>query len=175
MLHVNDTAPKISTTDIFNTPVNLENYRGKKVLITFFRFSLCPFCNLRLHTLIKEYDEMGIEMIAFFESSQENMLKHLTHHKAPFSLISDKKSQFYHAYQINKSFFGMIKGMLTRPLEMMRGVYYGKFPFTIDGSMQRMPAEFLLDENGIIKLAYYAKDEGDHLDINVIKTFAKEK
>ncbi len=80
MLHVNDTAPKISTTDIFNTPVNLENYRGKKVLITFFRFSLCPFCNLQLHTLIKEYNEMGIEMIAFF---------------------------------------GMIKGVLTRPLEMM--------------------------------------------------------
>ena len=31
--------------------------RGKKSLITFYRFAQCPFCNLRINEFVKRYDE----------------------------------------------------------------------------------------------------------------------
>ena len=41
------------------------------------------------------------------------------------------------------------------------------------GNITTMPADFLIDRNGIIQEAYYAKDEGDHLDFETIREFSK--
>ena len=32
-------------------------------------------------------------------------------------------------------------------------------------------ADFIIDEEGMVLVAYYAKDEGDHLDIDKIKQY----
>ena len=37
-----------------------------------------------------------------------------------------------------------------------------------------LPADFLVDENGTIQVAWYGKDEGDHLPINDIKAFSQK-
>jgi len=37
-----------------------------------------------------------------------------------------------------------------------------------------MPTDFLVDERGIIQVAHYGKDEGDHLSFEQIKAFALE-
>ena len=44
----------------------------------------------------------------------------------------------------------------------------GYLPTTIKGSMTTMPADFLIDKNGIIQKAYYGSDEGDHLPLEEI-------
>ena len=33
--------------------------KGKKTLLTFYRFATCPFCNLRIHEIINRYEELG--------------------------------------------------------------------------------------------------------------------
>ena len=37
--------------DIFT----IENIKGKKTLLTFYRFATCPFCNLRIFELNERY------------------------------------------------------------------------------------------------------------------------
>jgi len=170
----NSPAPQIKTKDILGNAFDLESYRGQKIMVSFFRFSTCPFCNLRIHTLSIRYEELGIKIVAIFESSNENLNKHLSHYELPFPIISDTEGKYYKSYGLNKSVYGMFKGMLTRPIEMIRGMSKGSIPFVIDGSPLRMPADFLIDEHGIIKELMYARDEGEHMDLEIIKAFVGE-
>lgn len=68
---------------------------------------------------------------------------------------------------------GMFKGMLTRMPSLLRAMFVnGYVPWLIKGSMTTMPADFLVDENGVIQTAYYGKDEGDHLPFERVKAFS---
>ena len=53
-------------------------------------------------------------------------------------------------------------------------IAHGYWPFTIKGSITSMPADFLVDRSGVIRVAYYGRDEGDHLDFEKVKRFATD-
>ncbi|PHR55111.1 MAG: hypothetical protein COA44_11305 [Arcobacter sp.] len=74
---------------------DLESYKGQKIMVSFFRFYTCPFCNLRIHTLSAQYEKLGIKIVAIFESSNENLNKHLSHYELPFPVLSDAEGVFY--------------------------------------------------------------------------------
>ena len=38
--------------------------------------------------------------------------------------------------------------------------------------MTTMPADLLVDENGVIQVAHYGRDEGDHLDFETVRAFS---
>jgi hypothetical protein len=38
--------------------------------------------------------------------------------------------------------------------------------------MITMPADFLINEQGIIETAFYGQDEGDHLPFGIVKDFS---
>lgn len=46
-------APDFEMQDINGKPIWLSDYRGKKIVLGFFRNVNCPFCNLRVHELMK--------------------------------------------------------------------------------------------------------------------------
>ena len=163
-----DIAPYISLVDINNQKFELKNYRGKKVLITFYRFASCPFCNLRIHNIVQNYERYKehFEIVAIFESDLNMLQKQMQKYDSPFRIMSDRKRLYYDAYNIEKSFIGMIKGMLFRMPSLFKSMFMGNIPLNIDSSILTMPADFLINEDGIIDIAYYAKDEGDHLDLD---------
>ena len=39
--------------------ISVSTKKGKKTLLTFYRFATCPFCNLRIHEIINRYEELG--------------------------------------------------------------------------------------------------------------------
>lgn len=152
-----------------------ETLKGKRYMISFFRFASCPFCNLRVHDLVKRFDELGKEftIVAIFDSSLDNLQQHAQRHKSPFPILADENNDYYRQYGIKYSILGMLKGMFMRFPSLMKAMFvHGYFPLRIKGRMTTMPADFLVDENGVIKTAYYGKDEGDHLSFDVIKQFA---
>jgi len=165
-----DIAPEISLIDINGLPFNLETLKGKKVLLTFYRFAQCPFCNLRIHDIIKNYDEYKehFEVIAIFESKHETLKKKMDTYDSPFRIMADRERRYYKSYGVGKSFCGMLKGMFFRMPSMILSMFRGNIPLYVDSSPLRMPADFLIDEDGKIEIAYYGKDEGDHLDIDSI-------
>lgn len=76
-------APIFTTKDCFNRPLALEDYRGKRLLLSFFRYASCVFCNLRVHLLIRHYPALhdrGLEMVAVFQSPPHSIRKYVGDH-----------------------------------------------------------------------------------------------
>lgn len=92
-LQTDITAPVFNLKDIFGRMIDLNNYRDRRVFIGFFRHAGCPFCNLRVHALTKVHEELsakGLEMIFFFESKENILLKSIFHKEvSPIPLIAD--------------------------------------------------------------------------------------
>jgi len=152
-----------------------ESLKGKPFMLSFFRFASCPFCNLRVNELVRRFDEFGDEftIIAIFDSPLDNLTRHTKGHKSPFPILADESNKYYKEYGIEHSFFGMLKGMFLRMPTLFKGMLKGYIPLIIKGSMTTMPADFLIDREGNIKVAYYGKDEGDHLSFDKIKAFSR--
>lgn len=170
MLLKNDNAIDFSVLDYLGNQVTLSDYKGKKVLVTFFRGSACPFCNMRVRELINNYpkfEEKGIVIIAFFTSSKEEISEYAGKQNAPFSIISDPTLKFYTKYGVEQSKWAMFKTMLN-PIKMVNMMTSGFFNLKSSKDKPIVPADFLIDEHQIIQKAYYGSDFGDHINIQKI-------
>ena len=70
---------------------HLSSLAGKPYLLSFFRFASCPFCNLRMHELVKRFDELGgdFTVVAVFDSPLDNLREHAERHHTPFPVLAD--------------------------------------------------------------------------------------
>ncbi len=170
-----DRITPVSLPAIDGTLFNTDSLQGKAYMLSFFRFASCPFCNLRMHELVTKFDQLpsGFTIVAVFDSPLDNLQQHADRHHAPFPVLADENGGYYELYDIEHSLPGVLKGMIFRMPRLMYGMFgKGYVPLKIKGSMTTMPADFLVDEDGIIRKAYYGSDEGDHLPFDQIKEFA---
>ncbi len=164
-------AKLFSVTDFEGNNINLEDYKEKKLLLSFFRYASCALCNLRISQLIQEYDalkEKGLFIIAFFQSSMESMEQYVGKQEVPFPLIPDPERKIYKLFGVEKSWIKFIKGGLTKTLNKAhkKGFKTGKR----EGQVNLVPADFLI-ENLVIKRAYYGNSIADHLPLKEIYQF----
>ncbi|GAA5036957.1 hypothetical protein GCM10011506_32760 [Marivirga lumbricoides] len=174
-------APIFNEKDIFGRKINLEEYRNKKILIAFFRHAGCPFCNLRVHALTKVHQELkaeGLEMIFFFESKENVLLRSIFHKEvSPIPLISDPNKTWYDAYGLESSTSKSTISHITSFVQTAFKAKMAGLPMhtMADGeSINTIPAEFLLDKDLKIKKVHYSNSLSDRLDINLIKQFAQD-
>ena len=170
-----DAVIRIKLPALQNGNFDLDRLKGKPFMLSFFRFASCPFCNLRMHELVTRFDELpkDFTIVAVFDSPLDNLQRHAGKHQAPFPVLADKDNRYYKLYGIQHSIFGVLKGMFLRMPRLLHAMFVkGYVPLIIKGSMTTMPADFLVDEQGIIRVAYYGKDEGDHLPFEQIKAFS---
>ena len=149
---------------------------GRRYLLSFFRFASCPVCNMRLHQLGRNFGEFGPDftIVAVFDSPLDNLRSHATRHSAPFPILADEHNTYYREFAIEHSLRGVLIGMLTRLPTLLRGMFiHGYLPHVVKGRLTTMPADFLVDENGVIRVAHYGRDEGDHLPLDTIREFAR--
>lgn len=173
-----DSVVNIKLPSIDGSTFDLDSMKGKPFMLSFFRFASCPFCNLRMHELVKRIDELPDDfgIVAVFDSSLENLQQHANKHGSPFPVLADAENQYHKLYGISHSMFGVLKGMFLRMPQLLYAICIkGYLPLKIKGSMITMPADFLVDKQGIIHVAYYGKDEGDHLPFEQVKNFATRK
>jgi len=170
-------APDFNLTDISGAEFNLAKLKGKRYLLTFYRFASCPFCNLRLHNIINEYEKFGnnFEVIGVFDSSLENLQSYATRHQAPFPVLADENNKIHRLYHVEHSILGVVKGIIFRFPALMISMFKGYIPWRIKGDITGMPADFLIDEKGIVQAAYYGKDEGAHIPLHQVKQFAQRR
>lgn len=153
----------------------LEQIAGKRFMLSFFRFAACPFCNLRIHELVSRFDEFGdnFTVVAVFDSSPENLRRHAERHHAPFPILADEHNVYYREYGIERSLARTVKGVAMRLPSVVHAMFgKGYWPTSFGGKLTTMPANFLVDEQRIIRVAHYGKDEADHLPIEQVKAFS---
>ena len=176
IVELNVAAPAFNLIDIFDRTIDLRNYKGKKVFIGFFRHAGCPFCNLRVHNLMKirgKLLEMNMEMIFFFESKKDLMLQSIFHKEvSPVPLIADPEKKWYSIYGIENSPLKSSMSHLTSFIQTAISAKRKKLPIHLMASgesFSTIPAEFLLDENLVIRKIHYAPRNVGRIAIKVIE------
>jgi peroxiredoxin Q/BCP len=171
-------APIFKINDIYGRLIDLESYQGRKVLIGFFRHAGCPFCNLRVHALSKAYAELkskGLDMIFFFESKESVILRSSFHQGvSPIPIISDPGKVWYQAYGLETSLLKSTISHLTTFVQTAWKAQTENVPLHVMASgesFSTMPAEFLLDENLIIRKVHYSDRLTDRLALTEIAKF----
>ncbi len=179
VVELNVAAPSFNLIDIFDREIDLKNYKGKKVFVGFFRHAGCPFCNLRVHSLMKIREQLlakNMEMIFFFESKKELMLQSIFHKEvSPVPLVADPERKWYSIYGIENSLMKSSMSHLTSFIQTAISAKRKKLPIHMMASgesFSTIPAEFLLDENLIIRKIHYAKNLNDRMSIDMILDFA---
>jgi peroxiredoxin Q/BCP len=171
-------APTFQTVDHCGNPISFDNYRGRKVLLTFMRFSACALCNLRVHHFINRYPDwqrQGMDVIAFFESPEANMRTYVGTQNAPFPLVADPKAQLYDLYGVETSEEKVRMTMADANTKMFaEAAIAAGFALTPEegSNFNRIPADFLIDKSGIVQLAHYSRIITDHLPLEEIDCFA---
>jgi thioredoxin-dependent peroxiredoxin len=169
-----ETAKPFQVEDIHGQPIALQDYAGKKLLLGFFRHAACPLCNLRVHQLIQSYPTLqanGINIVAFFESSKDQILQYVGTQNAPFPIIADPTLEIYKLYGVESSVLGMLRGMF-RISDFSAAASKKLMFFNPHNDIALLPADFLINPDSTIHTAYYGRDIGDHLDLSAVYAFA---
>jgi len=171
-------APLFQVTDQHGKRVSLEQYRGRKVLISFFRYSACALCNLRIQHFIERYpawQRQSLDIIAFFESPEINLQAYVGKQNPPFPLIADPSAVIYDQYGVESS-EEKVQNTLADPSikDVIAEVEAAGYKLTTEegSNFYRMPAEFLVDEDGIIRICHYSQVVTEHLPFHTIDLFA---
>ena len=173
-LKPDDVAPDFSLTDVFGVPVRLRDYRGSRLMLSFYRYSSCPLCNLRVHRLIQQHERFargGLRMLAVFHSPSDSIRKYVGKQDTPFPIVGDPDKTLYARYGVESSLKAVARAAITRLADAGRAMSTGFLPGSIDGDKALVPADFLIDEAGTVRVAYYGRDIGDHLPLERIESF----
>ncbi len=170
-IHAPAKTPPINLLDITGQPVQIGN--GRKLLLSLFREANCPFCNFRVYDLTNNHPNLaslGLDIVAVFKSDLEDINKFVAQRPRPFRIVADPEGKAHHAFSASTSTRGKIKAMMLRMAAMMSGMRMTGLRGIATGN--QMPADFLIDENGIVVETYYGHDAGDHIPIERIESFA---
>jgi thioredoxin-dependent peroxiredoxin len=171
-LTTNEQAPDFITTDVFGNVIHLKKLRGQKVYLGFKRNAGCPVCNLRVHELLKKSDyfvQNNIKVILIYESTVSKMQEYLTEKSYPFYFVADPQNKLYTLYAVERSYGKLFKSLLHGLVAKARsGSKLFKEPIKQDGHMQTIPSEFLIGEDGKLKIVHYGNFIGDHMPIELI-------
>jgi thioredoxin-dependent peroxiredoxin len=170
-LQAGQTAPDFLRPDISGTMIRPNDYRGRYLLLSFYRYASCPFCNLRVHELMQhltEFDRRGLSLVAVFQSAREGIREHVGKQRPPFPIIPDPGHDIYRRYGVETSLPGLLLGLTLRLGKALRAMARGFLPGRMEGSITLVPADFLIGPDGSILLAYYGKDISDHLPVGII-------
>ena len=111
----------------------------------------------------------GLQVIAFFHSSLENVRQQFAEHPVPYPIIADPNLVQYRAYGIERSLWRLLFSWLRLPT-MLSIIRHGLFTRAADSDPFMLPADFLIGPDLQIKIAHYGRDWGDHLSLRAVRT-----
>ena len=170
-----DEAPQFTLPAIDGSNFNMADMKGKRVILTFFRFSTCPLCNMRIRRIIQRWNEFSKDavMVAVFDAKVGELQKRMKKHDAPFVVVADETYEQFNKNGVKKSFFKFMWGALRSPLTLLQATLRGYVPLTLSISkLSTIPVDILIDEEGKVVEAHYCKDTADHLPLERMIAFS---
>jgi len=164
-------APVLELSDIHGKPIVIGR-AGRRTLLCFFRDPACPFCNYRIYELTQNHATLaglGLEIVTVFNATPEDVKRFVARHPRPFRIAADPSAQAYAAYGIERSTWRKLKGILTRIPTLLKGLRIVRLAGLDTSNL--MPADFLIDEHGVIAETWYGADAGDRIPIERIERF----
>lgn len=174
-LQPGDDAPLFTATHPDGRSISLADFRGAPLWLALFRYAACPFCSFRVHRLVREYSRItsaGLKILAAFPSPPKRLEKYVQRYKPEFDIVADPQEDIYQLYHAETSWTGMLLAGVNLPNVARVMAHAPNNPLAIDGPVQRMPSEFLLDRDLKIVIAHYGKAPDDGIDIDAAIAWA---
>jgi peroxiredoxin Q/BCP len=144
MVKEGTTAPSFKTTDANGEPVNLKDFRGKKVVLYFYPKDDTPGCTKEacsFRDAFSKFTKQGITILGVSPDSEKSHQKFTAKYNLPFTLLADTDHSIADAYGV-----------------------YGEKKFMGRTYMGIHRTTFLIDEKGKIKKVFEKVKPEDHAD-----------
>jgi peroxiredoxin len=164
-------APALDLFDIYGQPIAIGG-TGRRTLLSFFRDAACPFCNFRIYELTHHHASLaalGLDIVAVFGSTQNEVLRFVARHPRPFRVAADPLGASHARYGIERSLWRKLRAIVTRVPTLIRGLRIVGLAGLDTNNL--MPADFLIDEEGRIVEAWYGRDAGDRIPLERVELF----
>ena len=165
-VQVNETFPVFDFSTAYEDDLNSKDVLKGKTVFWFLRYIGCTVCRYDVHLLQQRYDEFvnkGAQVFVVMQSDRQHVRKDLesTDTRLPFSIICDPEQKIYQLLEIvpAESMEALKagveeqlkeKGGKARELGFVHGDY--------EGNEQQLPALFIVNEDGTVAYAHYAKN-----------------
>jgi peroxiredoxin len=151
-----DKAPNFTLANPLGEQVNLYNELAEgPVVLTFYRGSWCPFCNIQLRAyqqLLPDIEKLGGQLIAVSLQSPDNSLSHKEKEELTFQVLSYFNGRVSESYRILYELPDYLQDLYTKS-----GMNLTEFNKT-DRWILPITATFIIAKEGIIRHAYVNSD-----------------
>jgi len=171
-----DVINELTLPSVDGSTFNLESIKGKKAMISFYRYSSCPFCHLRINEIIEKESEFGDNFvpIAIFDCDFDDLVKNSKKHDSKIIILCDDDRIYFDKFDVQNSFIRFLVGITIRVDRFFKALLKGYNPATnISGAFLGIPADILIDENGIVENAFYGSHTASHIPLNDVVDFSK--
>jgi len=148
--NISSQAPQFQLNDVNGNQVNLASFKGKWVVLVFYRGSWCPMCNMQIASLAKDYPEFqrrNTEIIAISTDTPEGARKTQEKSHAPFPILIDEDNNVIQLYKVATE-----KRELKDVVALMHRKKAGAYA---------MPSVFIIDTDGVVRYSYIGKSYTD--------------
>ena len=156
-IKVDEKAPNFELPNAQGKSISLANALEKgPVVITFYRGSWCPYCNLQLRALqakLSEIHALGATLIAISPEVPDGSLTENEISKMEFTVLSDQDAKVASQYGVAWE----VPEFLTEHMRVDRELDLIKIN-NGNGNILPIPATFVLGKDGIVKWSYVNVD-----------------
>ena len=164
--------PDFTLPDAFGNAVTLSHLlKQGPVVITFYRGAWCPYCNIELHAyqqVLSQIQELGASLVAISPQTPDNSLSHAEKLALTFPVLSDAGNQVARQFRLVYTLDEVVRAAHGRRREDIPA-FNGDDSWTLP-----IPATYLVDQTGIVRLAYVDPDYTRRLDPSVITARLKQ-
>ncbi len=151
-LRVGDQAPRFELPDASGQVVRLADLlETGPAIVSFYRGSWCPFCNLEVRALQRELDAVdaaGATLVAISPNQPDVSLGLIEEHEITFPVLSDQENtvakQFNLVYEMEPGLVAHYRE-IDRNIDEMNGSDVWELP---------VPATYVIDRSGVIRYAF---------------------
>jgi len=186
VVKIGSTVPDFVLTSVDGRQYRLSDFRGKKVMVCFYRNSNCPACAYTISKLIGRYKTLAwaskLMVITVFRTDIEELRKGLADSDAPirrlsgidinaypFLALADPDGTAASKFKVDKkeglNMNTFLKAMVTP--SVFREVYLSG----TKGGDTLLPSEFLIDENGVLVDVMRARKKRECMTMDRISSF----
>jgi len=148
-LTAGDRAPSFALQDQHGRTVSSVDALARgPLVVSFFRGTWCPYCDVELAALVSAYDEIraaGAELVTISPQSAANAATYLAEHPVPFTILVDPDAnvaeQFRLAYTFPEYLRALYQDVFSNDLAVVNAAGTWRLP---------IPGRFVIDTDGVI-------------------------
>ena len=166
--------PNLTVKTAYHEERQVKDILKGKTIFWVLRYIGCPVCRLDVALIAKRYEEFrkkGAQVFVVMQSDKKHIRESMKDIMLPFEIICDDDMQFYHTLMIRPAeSMDALAGRRKKELEEKGALAdaYGFQHGDYEGDELQLPALFIVDEDGIITYAHYARELIDMPDVEEV-------